>query len=174
MLTAYTDLLVERGIRGATLEELARRTGLSKSGVLHHFPSMKALRSALFDEVRAQVAEDVRAMRAAPEGPLRYYLLSSLDRDSELERLIEACTRIAQTGDETALDILRESRGGWLNVLVESTRSPALSKTILMLGDGINHNALLRVREDEEFLTDAHLEHLIATFEALLSDNTPH
>lgn len=169
VLTAYVDLLVERGTRGATLEEVAHRAGLSKSGTLHHYRSMNALRSALLEEVRAQARHDVETMRTAPQGALRYYLSSSLDRDSELERLIEACTRIAQTGDEAALEVLRKSRSGWLDLLTSVTGDAALARLILMVGDGINHNALLRLDVGEEFLTEAHLEELMAAFERMLS-----
>src|SRR5437868_3310221 len=62
VLTAYTDLLVERGIRGATLEAVASRAGLSKSGLLHHFTSVGALRTALFIELRAQARLDAEQM----------------------------------------------------------------------------------------------------------------
>ncbi|MFJ4163945.1 TetR/AcrR family transcriptional regulator [Microbacterium sp. NPDC089698] len=161
VLEAYTDLLVERGVRGATLEEVSRRCGLSKSGVLHHFRSMDKLRVALFAEAREQAREDVQTMRTAPEGAVRYYLRSSLDRESELERLIEACTRIAQTGDEEALTVLRDSRAGWFEGLSEATGDPDASALILMLGDGVNHNALLRAPEGETFLTDASLDRLV-------------
>lgn len=161
VLTAYTDVLVERGTRGATLEEVARRAGLSKAGVLHHFASMRTLRSTLLHEVRAQAQADVEVMQNAPEGPLRYYLVTSLQRDSELERVIEACTRIAQTGDQEALDVLRESRKGWLDLLQSATGNSSLSRMILMIGDGINYNSLLRLERDEQFLTEELLDDIL-------------
>lgn len=162
VLTAYVDLVVERGIRGATLESVAGRTGLSKSGVLHHFGSMSLMRASLFTELRAQARRDVEVMSRADEGAVRYYLVSSLDRRSELERLVEACTRIAQTGDSIALAVLRECRGGWLGALRKATRDDFLARTILFIGDGLNHNALMSLSSDEEVLTAGYVEALIA------------
>lgn len=165
VLTAYTDLVVERGLRGATLEAVAGRAGLSKSGALHHFSSVSALRSALFAEVRAQARRDAEEMRRAPEGAVRFYLVSSLDRDSELERLIEAAYRIAQTGDAAALEVLRECRADWLGVLESATGDATLARMALFVGDGINHNALMNLAAGEDVVTDDRVESIIAALE---------
>ncbi|MFF2388416.1 TetR/AcrR family transcriptional regulator [Agromyces sp. NPDC058104] len=167
VLTAYTDLLVERGIRGATLEAIASRAGLSKSGLLHHFGSVGALRAALLVEMRAQAGRDADEMRSAPEAAVRYYLVSSLDRDSELERLIDAGYRVAQTGDEAALEALRACRDDWLEALVSATGDEGLARMVLFIGDGMNHNALMSPPEGDGVLTSAHVDGLIATLEAM-------
>ncbi len=167
VLTAYTDLLVERGIRGATLEAVASRAGLSKSGLLHHFTSVGALRAALFIELRAQARLDAEQMHSAPDGAVRYYLVSSLDRDSELERLIDAGYRIAQTGDAVALDALRACRDDWLRALVAATGDESLARMVLFVGDGMNHNALMSLPTGDDILTPSHVEGLIRTLEEL-------
>ncbi|GAA1960243.1 TetR/AcrR family transcriptional regulator [Agromyces allii] len=167
VLTAYTDLLVERGIRDATLESVARRAGLSKSGALHHFSSVSALRSALFVELRAQARRDAEMMRSTPEGAVRYYLTSSLDRDSELERLFDAAYRIAQTGDEGALEVLRACRDDWFEVLVAATNDPGLARLVLFAGDGMNYNALMSRPEGDDLLTADHVGALVGTLEGL-------
>jgi AcrR family transcriptional regulator len=167
VLTSYTDLLVERGLRGATLEAVATKAGLSKSGVLHHFASMSALRAAMFAELRAQARGDVVEMRSAPDGALRYYLRSSLDRDSELERLIEASYRIAQTGDHGALEVLRACRADWLDALVAATGDEALARLVLFVGDGMNHNALMSLPTGEDVLAAQQVETLIDLLERM-------
>jgi AcrR family transcriptional regulator len=172
VLRAYTDLLVERGIRNATFDAVSERAGLSKSGALHHFPSVARLQAALYTELLAQAEHDVEIMRQAPEGPLRYYLQSSSDRDSELERLLEACYRVAQTGDEAALNILRDCRGGWLDLLTADLGEPSLARMVLLVGDGLNYNALLSLPEGEKVLTPDHVEELISRFESLRAGRT--
>lgn len=167
VLTAYTDLVVERGLRGATLEAVAGRAGLSKSGALHHFSSVSALRAALFVELRAQARRDTEQMRTSPEGAVRFYLVSSLDRDSELERLIEAAYRIAQTGDEAALEVLRECRADWLDALETATGEATLARLVLFAGDGINHNALMNLDAGEDVVTRERVEAIIAALESL-------
>lgn len=166
VLTAYVDLVVERGLRGATLESIAGRAGLSKSGVLHHFGSIALLREALFGELRTQARHDAEVMTQAPEGAVRYYLVSSLDRDSELERLVEACTRVAQTGDALAVGVLRECRARWLQALVTATGDDARARSILLIGDGINHNALMDRGGEDDVVTPAYVEALVGEFDS--------
>lgn len=166
ILTAYVDLVVERGLPGATLEATARRAGLSKAGVLHHFGSISRLRTALFAELRAQAKRDAAVMTDAPAEAIRYYLTSSLDRESELERLVEACYRIAQTGDESALEVLRRCRAEWLKALHLATNDDMLARTILLLGDGMNHNAVMDHGSEHDLLTNGYVDSLVATLNA--------
>ena len=155
ILTAYLNLLVHQGIRAATLEAVSSACQLSKAGVLHHFSSMGALRQAIFVELEAQAAEDANRMLADLPNAANYYLVSSLSRDSLLERLIEAVHRLAQTGDEAALELLRVCRKGWYEALLLALGDAALAKLVLFAGDGINHNVLLSVDETEETFLDA-------------------
>ena len=51
LLTAMASLVSERGADAITLDAVARRAGVSKGGLLHHFPSRTALLDALFEEL---------------------------------------------------------------------------------------------------------------------------
>ena len=68
ILDAAEDLIVERGAAGASLDKVAARAGVSKGGLLHHFPSKNALAQALIQRV-AESFDDVRAEERG-EGPL--------------------------------------------------------------------------------------------------------
>lgn len=155
ILAAYLNLIVYQGMRAATLEALSSACNLSKAGVLYHFASMDALRQAIFVELEAQAAADARQMLADPPNAARYYLDSSQQRDSLLERLIEAVYRLGQTGDESALDLLRSCREGWYAALLQGLGDGPLAKLVLFAGDGINHNALLSLGEKDETFLDA-------------------
>ncbi|WP_326601007.1 TetR/AcrR family transcriptional regulator [Rhodococcus sp. PD04] len=69
LLDAFVTILLEQGERAATLEAVAATAGVSKGGLLYHFPSKDALVEGLAEHVEALGAEDVERMRAAPEGP---------------------------------------------------------------------------------------------------------
>ena len=67
LLEAAADLIVARGPAGMTLEAVARAAGVSKGGLLHHFPDKPALFHGLFERViRGFDAEIDRAMAADP------------------------------------------------------------------------------------------------------------
>ena len=143
ILTAYLTILVNQGTRAATLEAVSSACKLSKAGVLHHFPNMPALRKGIFAELAAQACADVEYMNNDLPHAAEYYLVSSSDRDSLLERLIDAVYRLAQTEDQEALELLRKCRDDWYGALLLATGSDALAKLVLFAGDGLNHNALL-------------------------------
>ncbi|MCU1423231.1 MAG: transcriptional regulator [Microbacteriaceae bacterium] len=49
ILTAAIDLIARRGSRGVSLVEIADAAGVSKAGLLHHFPTKDALLNAALD-----------------------------------------------------------------------------------------------------------------------------
>ncbi|WP_068493409.1 TetR/AcrR family transcriptional regulator [Pseudoclavibacter helvolus] len=155
ILTAYMNLLVDSGVRGTTLEAVGTTCKLSKAGVLHHFASKQALGEALLTELQAQARVDADNMLADLDNAVSYYVVSSQDRDSLLERLVEAVYRLAQTGDKDALDVLRQCREGWYDALVRAIGDPAVARLVLFVGDGMNHNALLSVSAGSEKFINA-------------------
>lgn len=53
VLDVAVEILVERGARNLTLDAVARQAGVTKGGLIHHFPNRKALLNAMFESVLA-------------------------------------------------------------------------------------------------------------------------
>ena len=51
-------MFAARGFRSATVDAIARRSGLSRAGLLHHFANKQAILTALLDERDAELALD--------------------------------------------------------------------------------------------------------------------
>ncbi|NUP42979.1 MAG: TetR/AcrR family transcriptional regulator [Streptomyces sp.] len=49
IVRAATEVIAERGYRGATLAVVAERVGLTQQGLMHHFPTKEALLVAVLD-----------------------------------------------------------------------------------------------------------------------------
>ncbi|WP_333770749.1 TetR/AcrR family transcriptional regulator [Streptomyces sp. IBSBF 2435] len=49
IIQAATEVIGERGYRGATLAAVAERVGLTQQGLMHHFPTKEALLVAVLD-----------------------------------------------------------------------------------------------------------------------------
>ncbi|MFI0939364.1 TetR/AcrR family transcriptional regulator [Streptomyces sp. NPDC021020] len=49
IIQAATEVIAERGYRGATLSAVAERVGLTQQGLMHHFPTKEALLVAVLD-----------------------------------------------------------------------------------------------------------------------------
>ncbi len=143
LLDAYEDLLRLEGERSATLEGIALRAGLSKGGLTHHFKSKDDLAAALFDRLRILVEEDLELMRAAPMEAASYYIKSSSDVTSPLERCNLAVTRLAQGSNAEANELLARCRVQWFEVLMDALGNEDMAHLVMLLGDGIYFTASL-------------------------------
>ncbi|WP_394248200.1 TetR/AcrR family transcriptional regulator [Arthrobacter pityocampae] len=143
LIDAYEDILLTDGERAATLDAIARRAGVSKGGLTYHFKSKDELAAALFDRLRILVDEDVAVMRADPATAAAYYVTSSLDVRSPLERCNVAVTRLAQGSHPEANELLAQCRTRWFEVLMDAMGHEDMVHLVMLLGDGIYFNASL-------------------------------
>lgn len=65
IVAAATRLFAERGFRGTTVAAVAHEVGLTDAGVLHHFPTKRALLSAVLERSTLEGAEGFRELLAA-------------------------------------------------------------------------------------------------------------
>ena len=70
ILTAAADLFRERGYRAATLDEIARRVGVSKPTLYGYFRSKEELLAAIFHRAMSLFERDLDAIRASREDPV--------------------------------------------------------------------------------------------------------
>jgi AcrR family transcriptional regulator len=71
ILTAAADLFRERGYRAATLDEIARRVGVSKPTLYGYFRSKEELLAAIFHRAMSLFERDLDAIRASREAPVQ-------------------------------------------------------------------------------------------------------
>src|SRR5947209_16988408 len=64
ILEAAERVIVESGVEKATIEAVAREAGVSKGGVLHHFPSKDAIVIALVARLIEKFDGEVSALQA--------------------------------------------------------------------------------------------------------------
>lgn len=137
VLDAFERLLVGAGSRAATLDAVAAEAGVSKGGLLYHFHSREALVEGMVERLREQARNDVEKMVAAAEGPVVFYLETSVDTGSDFDRALIAASRIAQEHDHTARAALADIRDAWFGVLKDHLGDEALARTVQLIGDGL-------------------------------------
>lgn len=147
VLDAFEALLIDDGERAATLDATARAAGVSKGGLLYHFGAKDDLVSGLLQRLAMLVDEDITSMLAAPEGPVAYYLRTSVLVDDPLDRTLVAVSRLAQGGREDASAALHEVRGRWADAIAPSVRDGAALDVVMLVSDGLYFNNALD-RED--------------------------
>lgn len=170
ILDAYADLLAVEGERYATLDAVAAKAGVSKGGLLYHFPSKDRLAAALCERLVALAADDIRTMRTAPEGPARYYIRTSNYEGTPLDRALVAVSRLQQAGDEQARTVIESVSGDWLNVLHETLGDRDVARAVKLMGDGLYYSALHRALGGHVVSTDAD-EGLLAVIDRITANS---
>ncbi|WP_305142954.1 TetR/AcrR family transcriptional regulator [Kocuria marina] len=80
LLTAFEHLVLSEGERAATLDAVAARAGVSKGGLLYHFPHRQALVDAALARCEEMAREDLTRLTQSPRGAAREFLATSSTR----------------------------------------------------------------------------------------------
>ncbi|MGO1543161.1 MAG: TetR/AcrR family transcriptional regulator [Gulosibacter sp.] len=163
LLETFRDLVLNEGERAATLDAVAATAGVSKGGLLYHFGSRAALVDALREHFEQLVTEDLERMRDEGHSPSSWYLRTTVDYSSELERTMAALVRIAPAQEGEVRDALRAARDRWHQAIVDEIGDEQMATVIILLGDGIAYNAELEggvAGSDSRFAGDREVEHL--------------
>jgi len=173
VLDAFERLLVEGGERAASLDATARAAGVSKGGLLYHFPSREALIEGLLARFSALVDADLDVMASAPEGAIAYYVRSSVAGDGAFERAGVAAARLAQAGHPSAVRMIRSVRARWLDAVRAHVADPTVALAITLIGDGLYYDSALH-GADAETGVDApparEMDALVAMLERLAAE----
>ncbi|WP_085477436.1 TetR/AcrR family transcriptional regulator [Rathayibacter oskolensis] len=165
VLDAFEELLTEQGERSATLDAVARSAGVSKGGLLYHFPSKDALVDGLLERLDERLEEDIDRIRTSDEGVVPYLIRTSFAADTPFDRTILAVSRIAQGHDERASAGLARIHDSWNAVVAEAVGDPLIARAIVLMSDGLYYNsALLPTREG----TRGQAEDVLAVIDRLL------
>ena len=148
LLDAFDTLLDEHGTAGATLDAVAAKAGVSKGGLLYHFGSKAELIKGSLDRLDQLVDEDIEEMKAAGERHHYYYLETSAEVGTPLDRSLIAAGCLALENEE-AKAALRKTREAWFNLLNDHLGDADLAMTIQLIGDGMYFNQNFGLSQDE-------------------------
>lgn len=153
ILVALRALLARGGTSAATLENVAAEAGISKGGLLYHFPSKQALYRGLLTRTRDSVAAEL-AGHDTRDGVVRAYLEYTAPRDEEergfviaLINALRSADRAADAGsaadpangdDDAELGtLLAEIFSVWEQPVRDAVEDPITAELILQFGNGL-------------------------------------
>ncbi|WP_437201020.1 TetR/AcrR family transcriptional regulator [Planctomicrobium sp. SH664] len=141
LLDVAGKCILEKGLAGMTLDSVAREAGVSKGGLLHHFPSKQHLIDALIVDLHQQFLEKwKRSAEADPEEAGRYtraYLkISAMERDKHACKL---CNIIAveDRANRTMRDLWRRFLSSLLNPESSGGADPVMLAIVQLATDGL-------------------------------------
>ncbi|NKE59531.1 TetR/AcrR family transcriptional regulator [Lentzea sp. PSKA42] len=95
-VAAATELFATAGFKGTSVAAVAAKTGLSQSGLLHHFPSKAALLGAVLEERDRQDSDFLSGDTGPPLGWAAFDALTALvARNSTRPHLVGLFVRLA-------------------------------------------------------------------------------
>jgi AcrR family transcriptional regulator len=140
LLDAAADVLLTSGAENVTLTAVAERAGVSKGGLLHHFPNKKAMVTALVDRLVSQFDTALRSAGPAPGAATRAYLTGTLEpavstAGAGTDRLAAALLA-ATLIEPAALSPLRRTYEDWQRRLENDGIDPAVATAVRLAVDG--------------------------------------
>lgn len=143
ILDATKATLVEQGAAHLTLDTVAARAGVSKGGLLYHFPSKAALVDGLAERLRAFT--EANLAKAERDGVVRTFLETSLPGSEEADHYLAVFSAMRsglEVGDETRA-LVQEVFTVWSDALREAVGDPVQADLIRLVGDGLYLGAVL-------------------------------
>jgi AcrR family transcriptional regulator len=164
ILRAADRVVVEEGVSGLTLEAVAREAGVSKGGLLYHFPSKEALISGMIGRLVGGFTDALD--RELEEGSasgrwLRAYARASFTEDRWY--LEVGGGLLAAIAENPALvDPLREGFEGWQRRVERDGIDPAVGTLVRLAADGLFFAELFGFAPPEGRLRERVLEALLS------------
>lgn len=142
ILRALREVLTESGPKGATLEAVAARAGVSKGGLLYHFGTKEALFEGLLDHLRTMSTQEVADAGDHPGGIVAAYLAGSLVAQDEFTRALVACLGLLGTPGVDVEGAVGDALGAWTATLEGAVGDPVRARLVQLVGDGLYLRAL--------------------------------
>ncbi|WP_141923712.1 TetR/AcrR family transcriptional regulator [Haloactinospora alba] len=140
ILDALQDILIEEGNSGVTLESVAAAAGVSKGGLLYHFPSKSDMLTGLVRRLAERAEDEFRAAAEGEEGVVRAFLRTSVPESAEETELfwsIIAALRSKEDISPESRELIRHLFQEWSRLLHDEVGDPVLAEMIRLVGDGL-------------------------------------
>lgn len=143
ILDAAEDVVLTAGVARLTLEEAASRAGVSKGGVLYHFPSRAALVSAMVGRLAEQFDVGLQSHRSGtgPGAMVRAYIRECFSaphgEQEQRSEQIGAAVVAAMASEPHLLEPLREAFAGWQQQIVTDGIDPVRATVARLAADGL-------------------------------------
>ncbi len=164
ILLAASKIVSERGIFSLTLESAALEAGISKGGLLYHFPSKEALVKGMVEHLAQNYREKVAAKAAeSPEEKgkwIKSYVTVTFKEQYQNQGM-HAGLLAAKAVNKELLNPIQELYHDWETEVETDGIDPIKASIIQLAADGIWLSELLDTRHIDEEKKEAIYERLI-------------
>ncbi len=165
LLDAAERVVARDGVRGLTLEAVAHEAGVSKGGLLYHYPTKSALIIAIVERFANRCeADQAAALAADPHAAgafARAYLLARARPPDPNVAPVQTALLAAAATDSQYLDPFRKRLVAWQARLEADGIDPAAASIVRLAIDGLCLGQLLGVPVPEGDLRQAVIDALL-------------
>jgi AcrR family transcriptional regulator len=140
ILQAANRVVIDSGVAALTLDAVAHEAGVSKGGLLYHFPSKEKLVEGLLEQLlEGFTAEIEREAGVASDEPgrwLRGYVRTSFDPDRQALD-ISAGLLAAVVNNPDLLAPMRQQYDEWQRQIEQDGIDPAVATLVRLAADGL-------------------------------------
>lgn len=167
ILAAAELILIKKGLRGMTLEEVAAAAAVSKGGLLHHFAGKDELILGILERQMSQFEQDVERRRqedpAEPGAYTRAFLRANLEPDEHASKVCIAFLSESRT-IPSSLAVAQQHCDEWRKRLENDGIDPVVAAIVRYAGDGLMFSALWGMPKPDNY--DAIVERLLQLTQA--------
>lgn len=137
ILEAASRVVLDKGVGALTLDAVALEAGVSKGGLLYHFPSKNKLIEGMIERLIAEFDSILEAELEKNNGDwLSAYIHTSFQSNPKLDSMGSALFAAVANNPEL-LNPLRTHYAEWQDKIVASAASPEIGTIIRMAIDGL-------------------------------------
>jgi AcrR family transcriptional regulator len=143
IVDAAEEVVLRDGVARLTLEAAAAEAGLSKGGVLYHFPTRDALVAGMVDKIIEEFDEDIEHFLESDGGPgafTRSYIKATMAPSSprpDREDRLGAALIAAAAAEPALLVPLQLAADRWQQRLEDDGLDPTLATVLRLACDGL-------------------------------------
>lgn len=169
LLNAADRVVGRDGVGNFTLEAVAHEAGVSKGGLLYHFPSKSALIHAVVERLANRCETDQQqCLTDTPDGPgafTRAYLTARAESPDPQEAPVHTAILAAAGTDPQFLEPFRKKMQDWQDRLEDDGIEPETATIVRLAIDGLCLCRMLGMPLPNEGLRSRIIERLIAMTE---------
>jgi AcrR family transcriptional regulator len=143
ILDAAEEVVLRDGVARLTLDAAAAESGLSKGGVLYHFPTRDALVAGMVGKIIEEFDEDIESQLDGSGGPgsftrayIRATMAPSASRPDRQDRL-GAALIAAAAAEPALLEPLQTAADRWQYCLEHDGLDPTVATVLRLACDGL-------------------------------------
>lgn len=148
IMDAAEQIVLEEGASHMTMDAVATKAGVSKGGLIYHFPSQRDLLQAMLkrfiDQVEARLSDARARLPASPVREIKAYILAWFTLGSRYRRSASALLATI-TREPGLLETVRKKHVEILNKIIEAAPNPERATILSLATEGMWMSELLDI-----------------------------